>query len=397
MPNLLFATLGSLGDVRPLLCIAILATQRGHNVTFATSDSFRPIVEAHGIRYVAFGSDGYFEDCDTRASLVEPRTGFAQFMALSNLRDIEALFGRLDELAKDADGIVSTPLVMPAHLVAQRRKLPLISCALSPAMLRANWGATTFDPYAGEWRRCLNKLRLSAGLPRRTFPQMERYSADLMLGVYPKCLTSTGESFIRAPCEVGYPFLEEFGNEEDGEHDELLEWMGDRQCVLVSFGSFVDEGAVRIFDCATKACAALGYRLLFVSKYRADELAHLEGADVRVEHYVPHRVAMRRSALVVHHCGVGTLAAAAAAGRPMVAVPFGLDQIYNAEVIRRRDLAETLPSHSVTYEHFCNALIDALDRWPERERRWRSWLDDGGDTSAQRVIELVEAVLPSYL
>jgi len=227
----------------------------------------------------------------------------------------------------------------------------------------------------------------------RTFPQMERYSADLMLGIYPKCLAGIQEQFIREPIEVGYPFLDDFGGALESADCELLEWMGDRECVLVSFGSFVDEGARQIFDCTREACAALGLKLLFVSKYRAEELAQHESSEVRVRRYVPHRVAMSRAAIVVHHCGVGTLAAAAVVARPMVAVPFGLDQLYNSDVINSRDLAEVLPGHSVSCEKICHALINARDRWPKRERLWRSWLDDRGTASAARALNRIEASL----
>lgn len=391
MSKLLFATLGSLGDVRPLLAIAMAGVQRGNEVTFATSESFRSLVENAGIAYEVFGSDDYFEDCGTRAGLVEPRTGFGLFMALSNLRAMGSLFSRLDHLAQDIDGIVSTPLVMAAHLVAQRRQLPLVSCALSPAMLLAN-GRGASDPYAGEWRSCLNGLRTSVGLPRRSFPQMERFSANLTLGIYPRCLTGAEEPMIREPCELGYPFLDD-ADAHGNANCELLEWMGFQRCVVISFGSYVDEQTVRIFDSARKACAALGFRLLLISKYRFSELAGHRSTDVRIEQYVSHQAVMRNAAVVVHHCGVGTLAAAAAAQRPMIVIPFGLDQTYNAQVLGRRNLADILPAHDIIYEDFRDALSRALDQWAQRAPLWLSWLDEGGGSSAHRAMAQVEAVV----
>ena len=333
----------------------------------------------------------YFEEERARREMVEPDRGFAAFMARSNLRDMETMLRELDGLAQHADGIVSTPLVMAAHLVAQKRKLPFVSCALSPAMLLANWKGA-YDPYAKEWRHCLNELRKTISLPRRSFPQMDRFSADLTLGVYPKCLATTEARFIREPCDVGYPCLDDFDDVVEVK-DDLREWMANGPFVLVSFGSFVDERSVEIFHFARRACADLGLRLLFISRFRAAELACHEEPGVRVESYVPHQIAMRRATVVVHHCGVGTLAAAGASGRPMIAVPFGLDQLHNAEVVNRRDLADVFPGNSLTYEQFRDAICNAQSRWPERVALWRPWLDDSGVRSAHRAMEHVEALL----
>jgi len=390
--KLLFATLGTLGDVRPALAIAVAAAHRGHRIKFACSESFTSLVERHGLECANLGSDAYLADSSARRGLIEPSTGFALFMALSNLQSIESMFLRLEELADDVDAIVSTPFVMAAHLVAQRRQLPLVNCATSPAVLLAQWGAGVTDPYSAEWRSRLNALRNSAGLPRRSFPQMERFSGDLALGIYPNCLTATEGPFIRTPVEVGYPSLEDLGGRRDKPSDDLQEWMADGRCVMVSFGSFVDHRAAHIFDSAQRACASLGLKLLFVSHYRADELARHQSADVRVERFVPHRPVMERAAVVVHHCGVGTLAAAAASRRPMILVPFGLDQPYNADVVSRRGLADVLPAEDISYETFRAALIDAIDRWPQRKLAWQTWLDDGG-RPAYGAVDQIEAIV----
>lgn len=395
MLKLLFATLGTLGDIKPSLAIAKAAALRGHEVTFATTNSFRSLVERLGIPYVSFGSDDYLSNSGARSALLKPTTGFSSFMAMSNLDDMEAMFWRLDQLTDQVDGIVSTPFVMAAHLIAQKKGLPLVSCATSPAVLLSNWRGAATDCYAAEWRTRLNGLRTCVGLPRRSFPQMERFSADLMLGIYPKCLSQTGGPFIRTPCEVGYPSLDEGYDDVDGADEELLAWMAERGCVLVSFGSFVDERAAEIFDDARNACAALGLRLLFVSKYRAKDLRRHQSTDVRVEQFVPHWSAMKRAAVVVHHCGVGSLAAAAAAGRPMLVVPFGLDQVYNAEVLKERNLAEVLPYERITGERFCEALARTIDQWPLRESLWGIWLDEGRNSSAETAAICAEAVVQS--
>ena len=75
----------------------------------------------------------------------------------------------------------------------------------------------------------------------------------------------------------------------------------------------------------------------------------------------------------------------------MVAVPFGLDQPYNAHVLARRDLAEILLPQDFSEETFCGALTRAIERWPQRRVKWMPWLDDGA--SANTTVDQIEGLL----
>lgn len=393
LARLLIATLGSLGDIRPFLAIALAARSRGHQVTFATSDGFAKIVQYYKFHFVSLGSDEYFHDRDVRGRLLDVRTGFSSFMACSNLSHLEVACTQLASLALNADVILSTPLVMAAHLAAQARDVPLVNCALSPATLLAKWGGEVVDPLAGEWRQRLSALRSSLGLPRRSFPQMERFSATLTLGAYPRCIGSTEMPLIRSPVEIGFPDLDEADGCTEKISDELQAWIAIGPFVFMSFGSFIDDCAEEIFRMAHDACNTLGLRLLFSSPYFAKAHKPRTSASARVEPYLPHRLAMREAAVVIHHCGVGTLAAAVALGKPMIAVPFGLDQGFNAGMLQKRELAEVIPSQEVTSERLKLALRRCLDVRDSRALLWKRWLEDDASRPAQRAVESVEALL----
>jgi UDP:flavonoid glycosyltransferase YjiC (YdhE family) len=346
------------------------------------------LVRACGIDYEEFGCDSYLDSQQFRQDMIDVERGFAAFMARSNLLDLESMFYRLLSLSERAAVLISTPLVMTAHLVAQARRIPFVSCSLSPAMLLASWGKETIDPHAAEWRRRLADLRSKIGLPRLSFPQMGRFYADLTLGIYPRCLADSGETFLREVHEIGYPYLEI----DEPESEDLLRWMEQHPCVLVTFGSYVDGHAVEIFDHCRRAAAVLGFRLLFVSQYAEQELVRRAGANesIRIERYIPHASAMRRAAVVVHHCGIGTLAAGVASHQPMVAMPFGLDQNYNAELLQRRDLLEVVAGHDVSFDMLLGALQRALEHHSRRESAWACWRDDRGEKAAVRAVGVVE-------
>src|ERR1700743_2536078 len=49
--RILFATIGSLGDLHPCLALALELKRRSHHVTIATTPYYRSKVEAHGITF----------------------------------------------------------------------------------------------------------------------------------------------------------------------------------------------------------------------------------------------------------------------------------------------------------------------------------------------------------
>ncbi|TGX48665.1 glycosyltransferase [Sphingomonas gei] len=388
--GLLFATLGSLGDVKPMVAIAAFARDAGHHVRFATSPGHRRLVEEAGLRYEAFGSDAFFESRDVRDAMVAPRTGFGVFMWHANLVALEELHGRLTEISEGADMLVATPLVMAAHLVAKQRKLLFVSCVFSPAMVLREASAGAVDPYQDEWRRRLNALRQEAGLPRRSFPQMERFSADLTLGVYPPCLRPASGHYISAPLEIGYPRLQmPLAPLDRG----LATWMAKGDFALVSFGSFVDRDAENCFASAVEACQRVGLRCLYVSKHSANNLALATGGDVRVERFVEHSQVMPSAAAIVHHGGTGTLVESIHALRPIVVTPFGLDQTYNASRVQEHDLGEVLNASLIDPNTLAGALSSAISAWPRREALALSAIvcDQPEETAVREIEQILNA------
>jgi UDP:flavonoid glycosyltransferase YjiC (YdhE family) len=59
--------------------------------------------------------------------------------------------------------------------------------------------------------------------------------------------------------------------------------------------------------------------------------------------FVPFRWLLKRSALLVHHGGVGSMSQAFAAGVPQVIMPMGFDQFDNAARVERLGVGRSLP------------------------------------------------------
>lgn len=72
------------------------------------------------------------------------------------------------------------------------------------------------------------------------------------------------------------------------------------------------------------------------------------GPSTTLESFVPHDVVLAQTNLLITHAGHGSVAAALAAGVPMLCVPPGGDQPFNAARVADLRLGETLdPTSSV--------------------------------------------------
>jgi len=77
--------------------------------------------------------------------------------------------------------------------------------------------------------------------------------------------------------------------------------------------------------------------------------------------YAPFSGLFPRSALIVHHGGVGTTGLAMRSGKPMLVVPFAHDHPDNAARLARLGVARTLDPHRYNAEraaHELNALLN---------------------------------------
>jgi UDP:flavonoid glycosyltransferase YjiC (YdhE family) len=95
------------------------------------------------------------------------------------------------------------------------------------------------------------------------------------------------------------------------------------------------------FEAAADACRRLGRRGLLLTRFPEQVPAALPDG-VRHVDFVPFRWLLKRSALLVHHGGIGSMSQALAAGVPQVIMPMGFDQCDNAARVERLGVGRSL-------------------------------------------------------
>lgn len=393
--TVLLCALGSLGDVSPILHLALACRASGMRPVVAATNSFKPIVEAQGLSFISLGEDHYWSDPEMRASFAANDTGMETFFRVANAAISADILDDLIACADKAAVIVSTLTVMSAHLISQASGKPLLGCCFSPVgLLKGINGARVGNDFF-YWQEQLGNERARLGLPRRSIPQADVIRhPQLILGMYPKFLHPNPAELVRDVAFVGFPGPSVLVDA--GDPAELLHWCRERKFVAMSFGSYIDRMVDEVFEAGQKACANLGLRCLFISPFGASRI-ETSNPEVRIEQFAPHLEVAQLAEVFVHHGGIGTLTAVCNAHCPAVIVPFSTDQPYNAAAVVRRGWAQQLLPDEVNADSLTLAIGAAMAKRARINAEYDP-VDQGvGAQAAQRGVEIIKAVISGRL
>lgn len=367
-------TVGTRGDVQPMLALGQTLQARGHTVKIAAPPNFADWITNHGFAFAPVGADKkqYLQNNpDSLSGSPMASYRFAQHFFGSQLpahvRDIEAA-------CEGTDAIVWAGLAIAATIVAERMKLPILNVFYSSCLLPSDQHPPPSSPRHGlpSWVNGLlwsangffanlvvgglfNDARAKVGLPPIKF-------SDLL----PK-----GDHVVAAD-PVLFPHDAHWGrNVRPGNFifyddprplDPALEaWLDDGEApIFIGFGSMSGAGTQRIEKVVHDALSTTGRRCLIGSGWAGLGKGHLP-AHWRVVDDVAHQQLFPRMAAVVHHGGSGTTANALRAGVPQVILPLILDQHHHAHRLWQAGLtARPVSMEEITAPQLAHAIKAAM-------------------------------------
>jgi vancomycin aglycone glucosyltransferase len=366
----LLSTIGSRGDVQPLLALALELRTQGHECRLCAPPDFRDFIAAHGVPFVAVGPAVRHVGAAGQAATGKPSPeSFRQLIADT----IAGQFATLGEAAADCDVIVaSTALQYAARSIAELKGIPYFFAAYSPIVLpsahhappplpgelpmkRVVDNVALWNQQAERWNElfgaALNEQRAAAGLDKvmdvRTYMFTERplLAADSTLAPWPTPsdlqVTQTGAWLLQ-----------------------------DRRPLSAEIEAFLAAGEPPIYfgfgsthtpretsRTMIEAARTLGRRAIVLTGWADLALVDdrpdcLSISEVNLQALFP------RVTAIVHHGGAGTTTMAARAGAPQVVVPHRYDQHYFAQRIDHLGVgvahAPTVPT--------ADSLVAALNR-----------------------------------
>ena len=382
--HVVLTSIGSRGDVQPMVAIAQALAARGHRAVIAAPPDFGPWIRSLGFEFAGVGSDVNAFMQRHREAL---GANIARFFALTRrLFDTElpAQMDALVELARDADAIVFGGGSAMGPSAGEKLGIPVIGVLFTTCVIPSSDHAPVVVPWrtlprwmnallwkleAPMWNRLL-RTGVNAGRERHGLAPVDDMVTYLfershyVVAVDPGVLPLDPRWAARVP-HVGFLFMDTKNASLD---PDLASWLDDGDPpIYVGFGSMTGRGPERMQRVVTDAIRSIGRRAL-VSRGWANLGSELpEGW--RAIGDTPHERLFPRMACVVHHGGSGTTAAALRAGVPQVLVPLILDQYHHAQVLHEQGLApRPVPMEKITAAQLADAIREAL-RIPQEKRQ----------------------------
>lgn len=406
--KILLSSIGSRGDVQPILALALELQALGHRALICAAPNFQTWVESFGVDFTPIGPD--LEQW-TRASVTAPK--LMPEPTLEQRRQFATPFvaDQFRVVTQAAQGcdlmVVGGVLQTAGHSVAEALKIPYIYAAYCPAVLptpdlppakmdahypqsqpastnRTLW-VEEEAMFNGIFRDAINAQRAALGLTaiesvhRHISTDQPWLAADPVLGPAGIPLdtnmdiTQTGAWLLSDPAPLPEQ-LETFLDE--GEPP-----------LYFGFGSMsASEQTSRVL---VEAARALGRRAIISQGWGGLNVID-GGTDCLSIGNVNHEKLFPRVAVVAHHGGAGTTTTAARAGRPQVIVPHKYDQFYWAHRVQALGVGVSgAAAQELTVETLVDALRECL--MPEMSNCAQALAGriepHGGRLSAERLIE----------
>ena len=339
------STYGVRGDIAPYISIARALQNLGARPRVATAEAWRELVEGAGIEW-AFCPPQSPTGADL-ARVMHGARGDERLFREWILPSLRESYDCLNELAEDADVLVTHTLSFAGPLVAQKRGIAWVSSAVSPLALLepqlapalpvAPWAADypgfnrlllrLLRQQFGMWLRPVQDLRRELGLPPGDNAIWhDAHSPLLALRLWPENFCAPGTQG-QGQC-VGFCFGEPQALPAD-----IEDWLNRGEAPILfcaASGCGGDQWEARATTCARK----LSKRALILGA-RADS----DSAEVLARRFAPLDALLPRVAAVVHGGGVGALALSWRAGVPMLLAPRAHDQADNARRAQKLGIA----------------------------------------------------------
>jgi len=350
--HIVLATLGSLGDLHPIIGLALGLQQRGHEVCVASSEFYRPRIQSLGLRFAPLRPLASPADAQLVRKVMHARSGPEFLFRTLLLPYLREMYDDLAAAIRGADLLIAGEVVLAAPLVAEAMVLPWASVVLAPLSFFSVHDPPVIPPLpfarqfahappivqrglhrvlqlaTGHWSAPIRELRATLGLPARVQPLFrDRFSPYLNLALFDRVLGAPQPDWPENTQQTGFIYYD--SAEAPAPQHALRSFLQAGPPPLVfTLGSTAVLLADDFFEQSVGAARRLGQRALLIMGSNAIPAA--PGNDVFACDYAAYSEVFPQAACVIHQGGVGTTAQALRAGVPQLVVPYAFDQPDNA-------------------------------------------------------------------
>lgn len=347
--KILFLCLGSRGDVQPYVAIGKAAKSLGHQVTICAGKSFQSFVEQNGLNFWECSLDlmailqteegkQVFEEglkhpikaMQYATRVINPlyKKTMIDFYEASQGQDViifhPKAFGAVDIAEKLGILCISMPPIPIIYPIKAFPNLAITTKNLGEFFNKltyklANLGAESNNiKDINEFREQSLQLK-----KRKTGAYMTRRNENTLPIIYPISESLFGDvtEFKNEVFLTGFPKLED-DSVLDEETEQFL--LNNDKPIVITFSSMPLKNPEAFMKKLIQAIKNSKNRAIILVGNSGIQMDSEDG--ILIKNYLPHDIIFSKAKGILHHGGVGTMAAALRSGVVQVMMPFNVDQ-----------------------------------------------------------------------
>ena len=360
----LVATSGTVGELYPLLSVAVELQKRKYVVSFAAQAYHKQKVEDAGIAFHALRPDVHQNTLEYMFS----NTQEINSRVLSfHTSAIPETFEDLLLCSQGVDIIVSGALVFPpARLIAHMKGIPWINCVIYPDAVKPPPTTELLRYLAGGQLSSQDRTQFIKAAGRALHALCSTYHIAppamfsrpaATLALFSPCLINSEISDLVQI--IGFPKYHGAISELPGELVGFLK-AGTPPIVFALGTSAIHAVGPRFYEIAISAAVQLGFRAVLLTGLDERVIPQNipgDGSVFVTGQYVNYLALFQNAKLVAHHGGIGTMAAAMRAGVPALIIPFAFDQPQNAVIAQGLGIARALAPQDYGLDKLTSELL----------------------------------------
>jgi rhamnosyltransferase subunit B len=397
--RIVLSSFGTLGDIHPLIALALELRRRGHVPVLAVPELFRPKIVSLELEFAPVGPILDPENNELIAMLMDIRKGTERTLREILFPAIRQSYLELlaaVEANGGADLLVAGELVYQAPIVAEVTKIPWASFVLAPLSFFSRYDAPVLPPYpmlarlqpalpgmgrviarfarwvTRSWPEPIYQLRSELGLGRGPDPIFEaKHSPYLVLAMFSSLLGEPQPDWPAATKTTGFVFYDgDAGHRNLPPEIEAFLEAGPPPLVF-TLGSAAVLDAGSFYEQSVLAARLTGQRAVLLVGSDPRNIPLDPPSNICIANYAPYSKLFPRASVIIHQGGVGTTAQALISGKPMLVMPYSHDQPDNARRVRRLGVARVIRRQRYTAESAARKITLLLEKRAPRRRASR--------------------------
>ena len=375
--RIVLSNIGTLGDIHPLIAIALELKRRGHVPVMAVPEVFRAKIVPLGLEFHAVRPDIDPENKLLAAMVYDVKKGTERGLREFLFPVLRQTYDDLLDAAtkpERADLLLLGELNYAGPIVAEVTGIPWASYVLAPLSFFSAYDPPVLPMYPRlaradktvpgfgrviqrlakfVSRKCpqpIYDLRAELGLERGRNPLFDaKHSPYLVLALFSRLLGKEQKDWPEHTRITGFCYYDaDAGNAKLPEH--LAKFMEAGAAPLVfTLGSAAVLTAGRFYEFSAKAAIRLGMRaVLLIGADERNRPRQELPETICVAEYAPYSALFGQASMVVHQGGVGTTAQCLRAGKPMLIMPYSHDQPDNGRRVRRLKVGRVIQRKNYT-------------------------------------------------